>query len=114
MGMGDRAGVIWWSRKEGWVGAERTAKREGGEAWGGREGGEAWGGREGGEAWGVGESRVRVRDSGNKAHRNRAGVDQGHGGAEESEERGDRQLLCPWGAGWVIPGPSRRPQHHLR
>ena len=43
MGMGDRAGVVWWPRKEGWVGAERTAKREGGEAWGVREGGGAWG-----------------------------------------------------------------------
>ncbi len=23
------------------------------------------------------------------------------------EERGDRQLLCPWGARWVIPCSSR-------
>ena len=53
------------------------------------------------------EFRVRVRDTENQAHRNRAGVDRGHGGAEESEERGDRQLLCPWGAGWVIPWSSR-------
>ena len=53
------------------------------------------------------EFRVRVRDTEDQAHRNRAGVDRGHGGAEESEERGDRQLLCPWGAGWVIPRSSR-------
>ena len=52
MGMGDRAGVAWWPRKEGWVGAERTAKREGGEAWGVREGGEAWGGRVKGQGQG--------------------------------------------------------------
>ena len=51
------------------------------------------------------QSGDRVRDSGNQAHRNRAGVHRGHGGAEESEERGDRQLLCPWGPGgsYLVP-----------
>ena len=51
------------------------------------------------------QSGDRVRDSGNQAHRNRAGVHRGHGGAEESEERGDRQLLCPWGPGGSYLGP---------
>ena len=96
MGMGDRAGVAWWPRKEEWVGAERTAKRKVGLGVGERAVG-----------LGVTQSGDRVRDSGNQAHRGRAGVHRGHGGAEESEERGDRQLLCPWGAGWVIPCPSR-------
>ena len=40
MGRGDRAGVTWRSRNEEWIGAERTAKREEGEAWGVRDAGE--------------------------------------------------------------------------
>ena len=51
------------------------------------------------------ESRDRVRDSGSQAHRNRASVHRGHGGAEESEERETGSCCVRGGPGgsYLVP-----------
>ena len=51
------------------------------------------------------QSGDRVRDSGNQAHRDRASVDQGHGGAEESEERETGSCCVRGGPGGSYPVP---------
>ena len=54
---------------------------------------------------GVTQSGDRVRDSGCQAHRNRAGLHRGHGGAEESEERETGSCCVRGGPGgsYLVP-----------
>ena len=51
------------------------------------------------------QSGDRVRDSGNQAHRNRAGVERGQGGAAESEERESGSCRVRGGPGGSYRGP---------